>query len=134
MMRTVLTIVVLACGLLLCCVYVLPNKICSLKKQVRELNRKIGIVNRFLEYSHMYLSDVPVGKGCQIRTCCGLYSKVGRLTPFTAPDVSVPVCVSSTVEEYLKCHGELLRNELECFLYKDSLWKDRYTSVYGSSV
>lgn len=37
MMWIVLTVAVLVCGLLLCCVYVLSNKICSLKRQVREL-------------------------------------------------------------------------------------------------
>ena len=42
MMWIVLTVAVLVCGLLLCCVYVLSNKICSLKRQVRELNEKIG--------------------------------------------------------------------------------------------
>ena len=45
MMWIVLTVAVLVCGLLLCCVYVLSNKICSLKRQVRELNEKIGIAN-----------------------------------------------------------------------------------------
>ncbi len=47
MMWIVLTVAVLVCGLLLCCVYVLSNKICSLKRQVRELNEKIGIANCF---------------------------------------------------------------------------------------
>ena len=41
-----------------------------------------------------------------------------------APGMSVSVYVSNIVEEHLKRHGELLKNELECFLYKDSLWKN----------
>ena len=40
MIWIVLTVAVLVCGLLLCCVYLLSNKICSLKRQVRELNEK----------------------------------------------------------------------------------------------
>ena len=54
-MWIVLTVAVLVCGLLLCCVYLLSNKICSLKRQVRELNEKIGIANCFPEYSRVYL-------------------------------------------------------------------------------
>lgn len=124
MMWIVLTVAVLVCGLLLCCVYVLSNKICSLKRQVRELNEKIGIANCFPEYSRVYLNDAPVGKGRQIRIRCGLYNKASRLIPFMAPGMSVSVYVSNIVEEHLKRHGELLKNELECFLYKDSLWKN----------
>ena len=96
MIWIVLTVAVLVCGLLLCCVYLLSNKICSLKRQVRELNEKIGIAN----------------------------CKASRLIPFMAPGMSVSVYVSNIVEEHLKRHGELLKNELECFLYKDSLWKN----------
>ena len=75
MIWIVLTVAVLVCGLLLCCVYLLSNKICSLKRQVRELNEKIGIANCFPEYSRVYLNDTPVGKGRQIRIRCGLYNK-----------------------------------------------------------
>ena len=57
MMWIVLTVAVLVCGLLLCCVYLLSNKICSLKRQVRELNEKIGIANCFPEYSRVYLNS-----------------------------------------------------------------------------
>lgn len=71
----------------------------------------------------VYLNDAPVGKGRQIRIRCGLYNKASRLIPFMAPGMSVSVYVSNIVEEHLKRHGELLKNELECFLYKDSLWK-----------
>ena len=81
MIWIVLTVAVLVCGLLLCCVYVLSNKICSLKRQVRELNEKIGIANCFPEYSRVYLNDAPVGKGRQIRIRCGLF-------------VSVAVCIT----------------------------------------
>lgn len=119
-----MTVAVLVCGLLLCCVYLLSNKICSLQRQVRELNEKIGIANCFPEYSRVYLNDAPVGKGRQIRIRCGLYNKASRLIPFMAPGMSVSVYVSNIVEEHLKRHGELLKNELECFLYKDSLWKN----------
>ena len=104
--------------------HVLSNKICSLKRQVRELNEKIGIANCFPEYSRVYLNDAPVGKGRQIRIRCGLYDKASRLIPFMAPGMSVSVYVSNIVGEHLKRHGELLKNELECFLYKDSLWKN----------
>ena len=38
--------------------------------------------------------------------------------------LSVSVYVSNIVEEHLKRHGELLKDELERFLYKDSLWKN----------
>ena len=76
------------------------------------------------EYSRVYLNDAPVGKGRQIRIRCGLYNKASRLIPFMAPGMSVSVYVSNIVEEHLKRHGELLKNELECFLYKDSLWKN----------
>lgn len=62
MMWIVLTVAVLVCGILLFCVYVLSNRICSLKKQVRELKEKTGIANRFPEYCRVYLNDVPVGK------------------------------------------------------------------------
>ena len=41
-----------------------------------------------------------------------------------APGMSVSVYVSNIVEEHLKRHGELLKDELERFLYKDSLWKN----------
>ena len=85
MIWIVLTVAVLVCGLLLCCVYLLSNKICSLKRQVRELNEKIGIANCFPEYSRVYLNDTPVGKGRQIRIRCGLYNKASRLIPFMAP-------------------------------------------------
>ena len=88
MMWIVLTVAVLVCGLLLCCVYLLFNKICSLKRQVRELNEKIGIANCFPEYSRVYLNDAPVGKGRQIRIRCGLYNKASRLIPFMAPGMS----------------------------------------------
>ena len=74
MIWIVLTVAVLVCGLLLCCVYLLSNKICSLKRQVRELNEKIGIANCFPEYSRVYLNDAPVGKGRQIRIRCGCFS------------------------------------------------------------
>ena len=100
MMWIVLTVAVLVCGLLLCCVYLLSNKICSLKRQVRELNEKIGIANCFPEYSRVYLNDAPVGKGRQIRIRCGLYNKASRLIPFMAPGMSVSVYVSNIVEEH----------------------------------
>lgn len=124
MMWIVLTVAVLVCGLLLCCIYVLSNKICSLKERIRELNDKAGIANSFPEYSRIYLNDVPVGKGHQIRIRSGLYDKASRLVPFMAPGLSVSAYVSNIVEEHLKCHGELLKDELECFLYMDSLWKN----------
>ena len=41
-----------------------------------------------------------------------------------APGMSVSAYVSNIVEEHLKRHGELLKDELERFLYKDSLWKN----------
>ena len=53
-----------------------------------------------------------------------LYDKASRLIPFMAPGMSVSVYVSNIVEEHLKRHGELLKDELERFLYKDSLWKN----------
>ena len=90
----------------------------------RELKEKTGIANRFPEYCRVYLNDVPVGNGRQIRIRGYLYDKASRLIPFMAPGMSVSVYVSNIVEEHLKRHGELLKNELECFLYKDSLWKD----------
>ena len=124
MMWIVLTVAVLVCGILLFCVYVLSNRICSLKKQVRELKEKTGIANRFPEYCRVYLNDVPVGTGRQRRIRGSLYAQASRLNPFNAPCMSVSIDVSNIVEEHLKRHGELLKNELECFLYKDSLWKD----------
>ena len=88
------------------------------------LKEKIGLANRFPEYCRVYLNDVPVGNGRQIRIRGYLYDKASRLIPFMAPGMSVSVYVSNIVEEHLKRHGELLKNELECFLYKDSLWKN----------
>ena len=130
MIWIVLTVAVLVCGLLLCCVYLLSNKICSLKRQVRELNEKIGIANCFPEYSRVYLNDTPVGKGRQIRIRCGLYNKASRLIPFMAPGMSVSVYVSNIVEEHLKRHGELLKNELECYLlYSVYGWRRRIETV-----
>ena len=123
-MWIVLTVAVLVCGLLLCCVYLLSNKICSLKRQVRELNENIGLEYCFPEYSLVFMNDAPVGQGRQIRIRGYLYDKASRLIPFMAPGMSVSVYVSNIVEEHLKRHGELLKNELECFLYKDSLWKN----------
>ncbi len=65
-----------------------------------------------------------VGNGRQIRIRGYLYDKASRLIPFMAPGMSVSVYVSNIVEEHLKRHGELLKDELERFLYKDSLWKN----------
>ena len=107
MMWILLTVAVLVCGILLFCVYVLSKRICSLKEQVRELKEKTGIANRFPEYCRVYL-----------------YDKASRLIPFMAPGMSVSAYVSNIVEEHLKRHGELLKDELERFLYKDSLWKN----------
>ena len=124
MMWILLTVAVLVCGILLFCLYVLSKRICSLKEQARELKEKTGIANRFPEYCRVYLNDVPVGNGRQIRIRGYLYDKASRLIPFMAPGMSVSAYVSNIVEEHLKRHGELLKDELERFLYKDSLWKN----------
>lgn len=89
---------------------------------VERENRNSEPLSRILPC--LSLNDVPVGNGRQIRIRGYLYDKASRLIPFMAPGMSVSVYVSNIVEEHLKRHGELLKNELECFLYKDSLWKD----------
>ena len=124
MIWIVLTLAVLVCGLLLCCIYILLNKICSLKERIGELNEKVGIENSFSGYRRIYLNEVPVGNGHQIRIRNGLYDKASCLIPLVAPGLSVSAYVSNIVEEHLKRHGELLKEEIEYFLYKDSLWKN----------
>ncbi len=123
MIWIVLTLSVLVCGLLLCCICVMANKISSLEGRISELNEKVGISDRFSEYSRIYLNDMPVGNGHQIRLRHVLYEKASRIIPFVAPGLSVSTYVSNIVEEHLKCHGELLKGELEHFLYNDAPWK-----------
>ena len=120
----VLTLAVMVVGLLLCCIYVLFSKISSLKERIRELNEKVGIPNHFSEYNRIFLNDVPVGNGHQIRFRSDLYEKTSRLVSILAPGLSVSTYVSNVVEEHLDCHREMLKNEFDRIVHEVLLWKN----------